>query len=143
MTFLQLKFWIFLSMLLLAYYILPKKIQWVCLLIGSYIFYCCSGIKNMIFILSTTITIWGGAVYINKIEDKKNFDLEELKKSENSSISKKEIKEIAKKNKKKVFWIILFLNFGVLAFLKYFNFTSENITSIFNIVSEKNLNQSN
>lgn len=137
MTFLQLNFWIFLSMLLLAYYILPKKIQWVCLLIGSYIFYCCSGIKNMIFILSTTITIWGGAVYINKIEDKKNFDLEELKKSENSSISKKEIKEIAKKNKKKVFWIILFLNFGVLAFLKYFNFTSENITSIFNIVSEK------
>ncbi len=59
---------------------ITQKIQWVCLLIGSYIFYCCSGIKNMIFILSTTITIWGGAVYINKIEDKKNFDLEELKK---------------------------------------------------------------
>ncbi|NFI55512.1 MBOAT family protein [Clostridium botulinum] len=139
MSFLQFKFWIFLLVLLMAYYILPKRFQWICMLIGSYIFYCFTGIKTVGFILSTTITIWGGALYISRIDDKKELDLAEIKKLENPSKTKKEIKEKAKKKQRRIFWIVLILNIGILAFLKYFNFTSENINSLINLITGNKL----
>lgn len=137
MSFLQLEFWIFLLILLFAYYILPKRFQWICLLIGSYIFYCSAGIKTVGFILATTITIWGGALYISKIDDKKELDLIENKKLENPPKTKKEIKQEARQKQRKIFWSVLILNVGILAFLKYFNFTSKNINSIINLIIGK------
>lgn len=138
MSFLEIYFWIFLSILIIAYYNIHKKYQWICLLIGSYIFYIYAGINTIIFILCTTITIWGGALYISKVEEKKELDLAEFKTIENSTKTKKEIRKEAKQKQRKIFWGILILNVGILAFLKYCNFTLENINSFINLIFEKN-----
>lgn len=134
MSFLQFNFWLFLFVLILAYYFLPKKFQWICLLSGSYVFYAFAGIKIIGYIIFTTLSVWGGAVFISKINDKKENELIE-KKEVITPQDKKNIRIIAKKKQRKIFWCFLLINFGILGFLKYFNFLSENITGIFNVVT--------
>ncbi|MCS6132113.1 MBOAT family protein [Clostridium botulinum] len=135
MSFLQIDFWIFLTLCILVYYILPKKYQWIYLLISSYVFYTYTGIKTIGYILFTTITIWAGSLFISKIEEEKKNTLLNNKDSLTSK-EKKQIKEIAKKKQKKIFWSVLLINFGILAFLKYFNFTAKNVNSLFNVFLE-------
>ncbi|NFS10790.1 MBOAT family protein [Clostridium botulinum] len=135
MSFLQFKFWIFLLIAIIAYYILPKKYQWTCLLISSYIFYMYTGIKTVGYILFTTIATWGGALFISKIETQKKNEILTNKDSLTSK-DKKEIKQLTKKKQRKIFWSILLINFGILAFLKYFNFTSKNINYLLNLFLE-------
>ena len=134
MSFLQFNFWIFLCMLILAYYFLPKKLQWVCLLIGSYVFYMFAGIKITGYIIFTTLSVWIGAVLISKINEKKENELIE-KKEALTPEAKKNIRTLAKKKQRIIFWCVLLINFGILGFLKYFNFLSENITGLFNVAT--------
>ncbi|WP_306672235.1 hypothetical protein [Clostridium botulinum] len=75
MSFLQFNFWVFLLVAITTYYILPKRYQWICLLISSYVFYTYTGIKTIGYILFTTITIWSGSLFISKIEEEKKNDL--------------------------------------------------------------------
>jgi Predicted membrane protein involved in D-alanine export len=134
MSFLQFQFWLFLCILVLAYYFLPKKFQWICLLIGSYVFYAFAGIKTIGYILFTTISVWIGTIYINKINERKEAELIE-KKEFLTPQTKKNIKSIARKKQRVIFWCILLANFSILGFLKYFNFMSDNINGIFNIIT--------
>ena len=46
----SLAFIAFLALVLLVYYIVPKKFQWIVLLVASYGFYLTSGVKNVVFI---------------------------------------------------------------------------------------------
>ncbi|WP_244834531.1 MBOAT family O-acyltransferase [Clostridium sp. BJN0001] len=132
MSFLQAGFWGFLCILLAVYYFMPKKkYQWVILLIGSYVFYLYAGVKTSIYILLTTLTTWYGALLITKISEKKKANL----KITEDKQEKKNIKKIAKSRQRKVFWCILLFNFGILAFLKYFNFLMINIASLMSITS--------
>jgi len=138
MSFLQFNFWLFLCILILAYYFLPKKLQWVCLLSGSYVFYIFAGVKLTGYIICTTLSVWIGTVLISKINDKKEKQLIE-KKEALTPQDKKNIKIIAKKKQRIIFWCVLLINFGILGFLKYFNFLSENITGLFNFVTKNGI----
>ncbi len=80
MSFLQFNFCIFFVILILAYYILPKKFQWICLLIGSYIFYIAAGVKTVGYIIFTTLTVWVGTIIISKISENMKSELTEKKK---------------------------------------------------------------
>ena len=112
-----------------VYYIMPKKYQWIILLAVSYMFYASYGLQYVGFIVFTTITTFLGGVFIEKIaqtgKDKISANKEILTTDE-----KKAIKAQIKRNKKLICALILVLNFGILAFLKYFNFAVENINSI-------------
>lgn len=132
MSFIQINFWIFLLIAMIIYYVLPKKYQWVCLLISSYVFYVYAGIKTIGYIVFTTLTTYVGALVISKIEEEKKNELL-INKETLTLKEKKQIKENSKKRQKKIFWCVLLINFGILAFLKYFNFVAENINYIFNI----------
>lgn len=134
MSFLQFNFCIFFVILILAYYILPKKVQWICLLIGSYIFYISAGVKTVGYIIFTTLTVWVGTIIISKISENMKIELTE-KKETLTPESKKQIKALAKKKQRIIFWCVLLSNFGILAFLKYFDFLSKNIVGLFNMVT--------
>ena len=134
MSFLQFNFWFFICILIFAYYFLPKKFQWVCLLCGSYVFYIFAGVKTIEYILFTTLSVWIGARLISKINEKKENELIEKKESLTHEI-KKNIKNLAKRKQRIIFWCVLLVNFGVLGFLKYFNFAAQNINSLFNIAT--------
>ena len=58
MNLFSIEFIILLMVLLLVYYIVPGKLQWLCLLTASLIFYAASGVKNLLFIGVTSVSIW-------------------------------------------------------------------------------------
>lgn len=116
MNFFSIEFVIFVGLLLFGYYVLFKKKQWICLLIASGLFYYATGIENFLFILLTGFTTWYGgrklANYAAQIQEiRKN---KELPKEE-----RKEKREVIEKKRRRVMWIVVLVNFGVLAVLKY------------------------
>ena len=67
MAFTSYGFIAFVAVLLVAYYLFPKKYQWTLLLAASYFFYAFSGIKNFAFIIATTLSCF----FVAKIMEKK------------------------------------------------------------------------
>ena len=69
MSFLTAQYLVFLGILLLVYYTLGtinKKLQWIILLIASYIFYGFYSIKYMAFLLFSTLVTWGASIGISE-----------------------------------------------------------------------------
>lgn len=106
----------FLIASLLCYYIFPKKHQWKILLLANIVFYAFSGIFNFAFILFSSAVTFIGAAVVSKFQ--------ENLKSKKTQVSKEEFKiEKAKTLTKKriVLAIVIVLDLGVLAYLKYWN----------------------
>lgn len=117
MSFASVQFIVFLAILFLLYYLLPKKTQWIVLLAASYVFYLFAGVKYLAFILFTTITTYAAAMLMNGNIEKQKAYLTENK----ASLSRQEKKAykatIKKKNR---LWLILclVLNFAILFYCK-------------------------
>lgn len=120
----------FLIAVFLLYYIIPKKYQWMLLLVGSYVFYAFSGIRFLLYIAVTTLTTWFSAVRITAIQKERNeyFDAH---KGEMDRDGKKAYKAATKKKTRVWFLLCLLLNLGILAVIKYTDFVIANINSIF------------
>lgn len=130
MAIISVKFMAFLAIISLLYFVVPKKIKWIVLLLGSYIYYFLSSSKLTIFLIITTISIYVSALLINNIDNKTKIKCNGQEKS-----VKKQLKKKAAKNKKIVLILTIILNFGILAFLKYGNFISENISKLLNAIN--------
>lgn len=158
MSFLSMKFLMFLGLAVLGYYAVPKRFQWVWLLIFSYLFYLASGLWSAIFILTTTITTFGGGICLEWTDRRLGAALagsflreaaQEVNVPPGSSLrdaaqagslrrtlpltpqQKKALKGRFKNYKKVITAAVLLINFGILAILKYRNFAAENINQIF------------
>jgi alginate O-acetyltransferase complex protein AlgI len=130
MTFNSLQFFIFFPVVSILYYVIPKKYQWIWLLIASYTFYLLANFKFGFFLLSTTITTYYAAIGIGKISENQKSLLSENK----DTYTKEQIKLLkatVKKHKKRVMAVVLLLNFGILAFLKYINFFMRSVEGLF------------
>ncbi len=119
----------FLVAVAVVYYILPKKFQWIVLLVASLIFYTLSGAQYIIFILASA-----GITFFSAKQMAKNIDAE----AENISMQtdmkiKKEIRNKIKEKNKDVLWMGLIVSIGMLLFIKYTQFALENINSLLNI----------
>ena len=117
MQFTSINFLAFLALLIFAYYVVPKKIQWIVLLVASYIFYISAGLEYLVFILFTTITTYITARIIDFRLSKQKAYLAENK----EKLSKEEKKQYKNhiKNINRIFLIVyLVLNFAVLFFCK-------------------------
>ena len=123
-------FFLFMVLLLFAYFIVPKRFQWVCLLVFSITFYVASGVKNAIFILTTAISAYACALVIDDIHKKTKKYIKENKK-----ILSKEERSAYKKKKnslcKTIMVLTLLLNIGFLCVFKYSDFVLEQIHAIF------------
>lgn len=107
MNFTSFSFLSYAAVMLVLYYMVPRRGQWTLLLAASYGFYLQSGIGNLFFILLTTFTTYAAAVIIAHNQ---------------SSNDRKNTKQ---KNRKWV-WMCLGINFGLLAICKV-RFTFQNI----------------
>lgn len=129
MAFNTLTFIGFFVVVLTLYYIVPKKYQWVFLLMSSYFFYLYASVKFAAFIILTTVSSYFVAISIDK-----NHKEEKKVLAENKEIfskeEKKEFKAKSKAKRKRMLVGLLFLNFGILVFLKYFNFFAENLNAL-------------
>ena len=133
MFFTSYSFIIFISLLFIIYYAIPKKYQWMLLLLASYIFYSFAGIKFLSYIIFTTVSTYFASQKIGNLYDEEFKYLKENK----AELSRDEIKEYKSKIKSARWkWLLscLLLNFGILAIIKYTNFTISNINYILDVV---------
>ena len=117
MTFTSFSFALFVAAMLVLYYLIPKKGQWILLLAGSYAFYLCAGVEYLGFLVLTTLTTYLAACLMDANLEKQKAYLAENK----ATLSREEKKEYkaAVKKKNKVWMILcLVLNFGILAMCK-------------------------
>ena len=118
MSFISITFALFVACVLAVYYIIPKKIRWVVLLIASYIFYTWTGFGNIAYILLTTVSAYVCAMLIEKRSAEQKKYLSENKETLTKE-EKKAYKAGVKKKQKLILTAGLLLNFGILVYLKY------------------------
>ena len=129
MNYFSLSFAILLSGLFIAYFIVPKRIRWICLLVASYgFYYFAGGIQVMGFLLFTTLSIFFCARILGRISAEKNQALKALKDA--GKEEKNRIKAGAKRKKSAVLALGLLSNLGILAVLKYAGFVVVNLSAL-------------
>ena len=68
MSFSSVGFFAFLLVGIIVYYVLPKNIQWVWLLILSYLYYFTFSVKASLFMVFATVTIYAGGIWLESIQ---------------------------------------------------------------------------
>jgi len=129
MLFTSYSFIAFLIIVFVAYYAVPRKIQWLVLLAANFVFYAFSGWDNVAFILITIVSTWLVSRQVGVLHERRDQYLAENK----ASLSRDEKKAYKEKIKKvQLRWLLLCLaiNLGILAVLKYTNFAIANVNTI-------------
>ena len=133
LSYVSFSFIIFISLTVLLYFALPlKKHRWVILLISSYLFYLFAGYKYIVFIVITTGSTYAVARWIDWMSRQYKDRLKTHKKEWDRE-TKKKVKYEAKRNKRLAMALCLVLNFGILAFLKYYNFFAGGLNDVLGV----------
>lgn len=119
----------FLLAMVVLYYIVPKRIQWIVLLLASVFFYTLSGIQYIVFILaSAIITFWTA----RKMSAKKVLADQKMKEAPSVKVRKAMKAELQKENRQYL-WTALIGTLGVMAVIKYSAFVLSNMNGLFNM----------
>ncbi len=129
MSFTSVAFLLFVVGTAVVYFLVPQKVRWIVLLLASYTFYLLSSPKTFIFVLITTVTTFFGGKKIGSYDATYKAYIEEntncLEKDQ-----KKSLKKENKMKKQRVLIFVMVVNFGILAFLKYFRVYLNGIASL-------------
>jgi len=112
------QFFLFISTVLVLYYLIPRKFQWILLLLASYGFYLSWSLKGAVYLLVTTITVFGASLLIYQLQNK---SIKLLKENPRFDYRKRQQLQTAIK----IF--TLTLNLGILFFFKYYNYFATRI----------------
>ena len=99
------QFLLFLAVLVVLYYVLPKQFQWGLLLLAGLLFYACAGAGGLVCLFVTVTSTRGLALSMEK-------------------------RQKGDPGRKRLLILGLILNVGILAALKYTNFLLENVNAI-------------
>lgn len=128
MSILSIKFIIFAASLVLLYFIVPKRFQWVVLLLASVLFYISAGLRGCEFILVTIVSQYILAMLL----ERKNARMQgELDAEKLDGKKKKEIKKAYASRKKVLVFLAVLINLGLMCFFKYANPAIESYNQIF------------
>ncbi len=106
MLFNSLQFAIFFPIAVLIYFVIPKRLRHVWLLLASYLFYMSANLKYVVFLLFSTLVTYGGGLLVEQAEGKK---------------------------RKIWMWLTFLCSLGVLGFLKYFDFLLGNVNAVLGV----------
>ena len=114
------------------YYVLPKRYQWFLLLVAGFAFYAAADIRYPPFLMATAFTVYGAALWIGRCSQKTAaYRKGPHKEGEAPSRQeKKAFRRKMEKKKKRILILCLFLNIGILAFVKYTNFVIDNVNTV-------------
>lgn len=118
MSFISMEFGLFCLITFVIYYLIKGRFQWVVLLIASLVFYLLCGPKYIIYILVVASSVYGAALFIDRIDAEREAYLKEHK-SELSKEDKKAYKAEMKRKQKRLLFLCLLLDIGILFTLKY------------------------
>lgn len=100
---------VFFTIVCLVYFILPKKLKRVFLLLASYFFYSCWNLKYSLLMLFSTVATYGTAIAMDMV--------------------------VAKKKKKLYLGLCFFVNLAILFVFKYYGFAVNFINKILGIAA--------
>jgi alginate O-acetyltransferase complex protein AlgI len=130
MLFTSYGFIIFIALLFIVYYTIPKRHQWKLLLGASYLFYYFAGPKFILYIFLTTISTYIAGYEIGDLYGIQSRYLARHK-DKLTREEKKSYKASIKSRQRKWLLFCLFLNLGILAIVKYTNFAIANVNYIY------------
>lgn len=128
MLFVSYEFIGFMLLCFLIYYMIPRRFQWILLLLASYVFYFIAGPFYPIFILITSLTTYLAARKLDSLNG-----VQEAYLIENRGLTreeKKSYKSAMARKQKGYMLLCLVLNIGILAVMKYTNFAIDNVNNI-------------
>lgn len=128
MSFISIKYVVFLLVAVFLYYIFPKKYRWIVLLGSSYVFYYLSSSVLLTFLLISTLSIYIAGLLINRENVKEKTLGEKLEKEQ-----RKLLKNKTKKHKKNIVLAAILVNFGILGVFKYSGFVCLNINNLLEV----------
>lgn len=130
MVFNSLEFILFFPVVSLLYYLIPGRHQWKFLLFVSIFFYLFASLKFGLFLIGTTAATYFAAAGIGRIGQ---YQASILRQKQQNMTERQAgaFKSRCKMRKKRILVAVLIFNFGILAFLKYFNFFSESLNRFF------------
>lgn len=99
-------------LVLAAYYLLPRRFQWVVLLAASYGFYFCGGVGAPGYLLFTTLTTYAAGLWLGRLNER------------GRSLPPKAAHGL-KRRKQLVVALTAVANFGLLYLVKYWDFTAD------------------
>ncbi len=114
MAFTSLNFLALVGAAVVVYYLAPKRAQWLILLAASLIFYCVGGGKTVLYVLYTAATVYVSGRALGALNDKKRAAPAEQRKAVAAKV---------KRLRRLVVLAAVLANFGLLYYLKYWNFT--------------------
>ena len=117
-------FALFAVVLVILYFLLPRRCQWAVLLIASLLFYLAGGWDGIIYILVTILSQYFLAMALERRNDEMAVEMQT--KGLDSKGKKLIKKRYASKKKKYVVFSVL-INIGIFVYLKYTNLAIENI----------------
>ncbi|MEG0616447.1 MAG: MBOAT family O-acyltransferase [Oscillospiraceae bacterium] len=130
MNYTSLNFIIFSAAFVAVYFLVPKKVQWIVLLLGNLYFYTFAGVKAAAFILFSSFTIFAAAQLVQRIKDKSELYISQNRDKESALL--KAVKSKSEKQQKRVIFFALAANLGILIALKYMGFFAEIIDNLSN-----------
>ncbi len=132
-TYTSLNFIFFVLATMLVYFLFPaKKYKWTVLLAASLFFYAVAGYKFAAFILFTSLSTYLIGLWIEHVSVSSKAMLKS-KKSEWDRDKKKTYKNRIKIQKRLIMTLALVINFGILAFLKYYNFFAGSLNDMLGV----------
>ena len=129
MLFTSFEFVAFLACVLVLYYLIPVRFQWILLLVANVFFYACSGLYGLLFMGVTIVTSYAAARIMSAVQ----YHMDDTVKAHKEVWSKQErkaYKQQIKRKKRMIFIGCLLVNLGILAVLKYTNFAIANVNGI-------------
>ncbi len=134
MVFNSVKYLIFFPIVLLFFYIMPKKLKNAWLLLASYVFYALWNVKYCVLLFICTLITYGAGIAVSKCKTVSGNDVSAQEKG-NSEIGMHA--SLQKQNGggycKCVFIFALIISLGILGVFKYTDFIIRNINFIFRI----------
>lgn len=119
MLFNSMNFLIFFPVVLLIYFVFPKKIRYLWLLAASYYFYACWNLKHTLLLFFSTLTTYVCGLFISYFQDKTK------KRLENNCFGK---------SKKLIMFLCILINILILFLFKYFDFAVINLNRVLSII---------
>ena len=130
MSFVSAFFLAFIAVVTVVYFVMPKTVRWVVLLVASYLFFFINSHFLILVLFAQTLVTYLCGRWMGIIDDKLALP------ADADRAAKRAAKSEAKRLKKRAVHVGVVFNIGVWLFLKYFNFFADNanfILQLFNI----------
>lgn len=116
----------FLGLTILAYFLTPIKKRWIVLLVASMLFYLYNAKSLSIFMVLAALSVYGAALWLQKINMCAKMAQKRLPPEDKATF-----KSAILIQKKAVVALLVAVDFGMLAVLKYSGFASSVVDSLF------------